>query len=74
MLAEHEVNIYKLTTVPTRLPVDEQLTWNEILNEGFPYPAIREIVNPLCEAFGGGTIETSRAEIYDLTGVDSRER
>lgn len=70
ILAEEPIHVYKLTSVPTRLPVDERLTWKEFLYAGLPARAVRELVVPLCEAFDGERAETSMAEIYDIVGAD----
>jgi len=50
-LSEEEKDIYVLSNVPTELPIDEFISWEEFIDPPVPETAMEELVYPLVDQF-----------------------
>jgi len=74
ILAGEEITIYKISNVPTNLPVHERLTWAEFLNEGLPFQAMDQFVQPLRNEIDREEAVLTTPELKELASDDAVDR
>ncbi|UPV75314.1 hypothetical protein M0R89_04420 [Halorussus limi] len=74
ILSDDPVHIYLLSNVPTELPIDEFVSWEEFIDPPVPENAIDTLVKPLVERYPEEEIEITTSELYELVGDDCTDR
>lgn len=70
-LSDEEKHIYILSNVPTELPIDEFISWEEFIDPPVPENAMKDLVTPLVERSNKDKIEISNSDAIEIVG-DSR--